>query len=99
MIVWKNVKLCVQVSFSFVIGHQRERATCLYIEIGIMKLGQFICLGSLQRLKNRFSHGYAVQVKVPITTMDRFIHELTHTLPGIEIEGRDFYRLIANISV
>ncbi len=60
------------------------------IEIGIMKLGQFVCLGSLQRLKNRFSHGYAVQVKIPINTMNIFKHELMINLPGIEIEGKDF---------
>jgi hypothetical protein len=56
-----------------------------------MKLGQFVCLGSLQRLKNRFSHGYAVQVKVPINTMNTFKNELIHSLPGIEIEGKDFF--------
>ena len=55
-----------------------------------MKLGQFVCLGSLQRLKSRFGHGYAVQVKVSASTMDRFIGELRQTLPGIEIEGTDF---------
>jgi hypothetical protein len=55
-----------------------------------MKLGQFLCLGSLQRLKNRFGHGYAVQVKVPINTMNKFKNELMISLPGIEIEGKDF---------
>ncbi len=56
-----------------------------------MKLGQFVCLGSLQRLKNRFSHGYAVQVKVPVHTMDRFKNKLNDSLPGIEIEGKIFF--------
>jgi len=55
-----------------------------------MKLGQFVCLGSLQRLKNRFGHGYAVQVKVPINKMNKFKNELMVSLPGIEIEGKDF---------
>lgn len=54
-----------------------------------MKLGQFVCLGSLQRLKNRFGHGYAAQVKVPINTMNKFKDELMLRLPGIEIEGND----------
>jgi hypothetical protein len=54
-----------------------------------MKLGQFVCLGSLQRLKNRFGHGYAVQVKVPIDTMNEFKDELMRNLPGIQIEGKD----------
>ena len=55
-----------------------------------MKLGQFVCLGSLQRLKNRFGHGYAVQVKVPNNRMNSFKDELVLSLPGIEIEGKYF---------
>ena len=53
-----------------------------------MKLGQFMCLGNLQRLKNRFGHGYAVQVKLPLDDMIRFKEELMLTLPGIEIQGK-----------
>jgi hypothetical protein len=64
-----------------------------------MKLGQFVCLGSLQRLKNRFGHGYAVQVKVPINTTNRFKDELIFNLPGIEIEGKNllFFTTILSI--
>ena len=53
-----------------------------------MKLGQFMCLGNLQRLKNRFGNGYAVQIKVPITNMNMFKEELLSTVPGIEIQGK-----------
>ena len=42
------------------------------LEIGIMKLGQFVCLGNLQRLKNRFGNGYAVQIKVPLNDITTF---------------------------
>ena len=41
-----------------------------------MKLGQFMCLGNLQRLKNRFGHGYAVQVKLALSEIDKFKDEL-----------------------
>jgi hypothetical protein len=54
-----------------------------------MKLGQFVCLGNLQRLKNRFGHGYSAQVKVPMNTITKFNDELILGLPGIEIEGKD----------
>ena len=47
-----------------------------------------MCLGNLQRLKNRFGHGYAVQVKLPLNNIDRFKEELILTLPGIEIQGK-----------
>jgi len=65
-----------------------------------MKLGQFVCLGNLQRLKNRFGHGYAIQVKVPINKMNKFKDELMISLPGIEIEGNnDFLSPTINIYI
>jgi hypothetical protein len=50
-----------------------------------MKLGQFVCLGNLQRLKNRFGNGYAVRIKVPLKDIDKFKEELIFTLPGTQI--------------
>ena len=41
------------------------------LEIGIMKMGQFMCLGNLQHLRNRFGNGYAVQVKVAGDDMEK----------------------------
>jgi hypothetical protein len=64
-----------------------------------MKLGQFVCLGNLQRLKNRFGHGYAVRVKVPVNKIDEFKNELILGLPGIEIEGKEFYSSLSNIYI
>lgn len=52
-----------------------------------MKLGQFVCFGNLQRLKNRFGNGYAVQVKLPLDSVELFKEELKLTLSGVEIEG------------
>jgi hypothetical protein len=53
-----------------------------------MKLGQFVCLGNLQRLKNRFGHGYAVQVKLPLSDIVMFKEEIQLTLPGVQIDGK-----------
>ena len=53
-----------------------------------MKLGQFMCLGNLQRLKNRFGNGYAVQVKLPLSHIDKLKGELMLTLPGVQIDGK-----------
>lgn len=61
---------------------------CFLLEIGIMKLGQFMCLGNLQRLKNRFGNGYAVQVKLALADIDIFKEELRLTLPGVQIDGK-----------
>lgn len=52
-----------------------------------MKSGQFVCLGTLQRLKNRFGKGYAVQIKLSPEKKGEFQQELTTSLPGIKIEG------------
>jgi hypothetical protein len=53
-----------------------------------MKLGQFVCLGNLQRLKNRFGNGYIVQVKLPLSDIERFKKELLITVPGAQIQGK-----------
>jgi hypothetical protein len=53
-----------------------------------MKLGQFVCLGNLQRLKNRFGHGYAVRIKLPLQDINTFKEELMLTLPGVQIQGK-----------
>ena len=53
-----------------------------------MKLGQFMCLGNLQRLKNRFGNGYAVKIKLSSGNSDKFKEELIATLPGISIQGK-----------
>ncbi|CAF2474977.1 unnamed protein product [Rotaria sp. Silwood2] len=62
-----------------------------------MKSGQFICLGNLQHLKNRFGKGYAVQVKVSLERMNEFQQELTRILPGIEIEDEQNGVLFCNV--
>jgi hypothetical protein len=58
-----------------------------YLEIGIMKMGQFVCLGNLQHLRNRFGKGYAVQVKVAGDDVEKVKVDLVASLPGIEIQG------------
>jgi hypothetical protein len=51
-------------------------------------------------LKNRFGHGYAIQVKVPINKLKKFKDELMISLPGIEIEGNnDFLSPTINIYI
>ena len=59
------------------------------LEIGIMKLGQFVCLGNLQRLKNRFGKGYAAQIKLATNDLEKFKSELTANINGVEILGEN----------
>ncbi|CAF0750470.1 unnamed protein product [Adineta steineri] len=62
-----------------------------------MKTSQFICLGSLQHLRNRFSTGYAVQVKVAIDDVEKIKEDLISNLPGIEIQAQHNEMLFCNI--
>ena len=60
-----------------------------------MKTGQFRCLGNLQHLKNRFSKGYEVQIKIcHHVDVNRVKNLLTEQLPGIEILGKSWLRIM-----
>jgi ABC-type uncharacterized transport system ATPase subunit len=62
-----------------------------------MKTGQFVCLGNLQHLRNRFGNGYAVQVKVAGDDVERVKEDLRANLPGIEIEAQHNEMLFCNV--
>jgi hypothetical protein len=53
-----------------------------------MKTGQFMCLGNLQHLRNRFGNGYAIQIKVADDDINKVKQDLILNLPGIEIQGK-----------
>lgn len=44
--------------------HSMEECEALCSRIGIMSRGRLICLGSAQRLKSKFGHGYQIELKV-----------------------------------
>lgn len=51
-------------------------------------MGQFMCLGTVQHLRNRFSNGYAVQIKAALNEdIHRVKEELMRQLPGLEIQS------------
>ena len=62
-----------------------------------MKSGQFVCLGNLQHLRNRFGNGYAVQVKVAGDNVERVKNDLLMSLPGIEIQDQHNEVLFCNV--
>jgi ABC-type multidrug transport system ATPase subunit len=67
------------------------------LEIGIMKMGQFVCLGNLQHLRSRFGNGYAVQVKVAGDDVEKMKADLMSDLPGIEIQDQHNEMLYCNV--
>ncbi len=68
-----------------------------YLEIGIMKMGQFMCLGNLQHLRSRFGNGYALQVKVAGDDIEKVKVDLMSDLPGIEIQDQHNEMLFCNV--
>ncbi|CAF1690447.1 unnamed protein product, partial [Adineta ricciae] len=53
-----------------------------------MKSGQLMCLGNLQKLKQRFGTGYIIQVQLSFDSTERFLEELLFTFPRTEIQKR-----------
>lgn len=62
-----------------------------------MKTGQFMCLGNLQHLRNRFGNGYAVKVKVAGDDVEKIKRDLRTNLPGIEIQDQHNEVLFCNV--
>lgn len=65
-----------------------------------MKTGQFMCFGTLQHLRNRFSTGYAVQIKTAVhQDLNRVKNELMQQLPGLAIQSKLIYHEISYSSI
>ncbi|CAF1240137.1 unnamed protein product [Adineta steineri] len=95
---WKVIRAARDVGLTIIMtSHSMEECEALCTKIGIMKTGQFMCLGSLQHLRNRFSTGYAVQVKVAIDDVEKIKEDLISNLPGIEIQAQHNEMLFCNI--
>ncbi|CAF0732489.1 unnamed protein product [Adineta steineri] len=96
--LWNVIRAARDIGLTIILtSHSMEECEALCTKIGIMKLGQFVCLGTLQRLKNRFGSGYAVQVKLPLQDVNVFKEELMLTLPGIQIEEQHNGMLFCSI--
>ncbi|CAF3110060.1 unnamed protein product [Rotaria socialis] len=98
--VWNVIRTARDAGLTIIMtSHSMEECEALCTKIGIMKAGQFLCLGSLQHLKNRFGNGYVVQVKVSIDKLNRIKDELESTLPGIKIEDEKNGMLFCHVPV
>ncbi|CAF3485087.1 unnamed protein product [Rotaria sp. Silwood1] len=96
--LWSVIRAARDAGLTIIMtSHSMEECEALCTKIGIMKSGQFVCLGNLQHLKNRFGKGYAVQVKVSHEKMKEFQQELTRILPGIKIEDEQNGVLFCNV--
>lgn len=60
--------------------HSMDECEALCSRVAIMVQGQFKCLGSMQHLKNKFSQGYELAVKVKKTTEQGLVSTLFSNL-------------------
>ncbi|CAF4618859.1 unnamed protein product [Rotaria sp. Silwood1] len=96
--LWAVIRSARDIGITIIMtSHSMEECEALCTRIGIMKLGQFMCLGNLQHLKNRFGDGYAVQVKVSIDKVQKIKDDLTSFFPEIEIQDQHDGMLFCNI--
>ncbi|RZB38621.1 ATP-binding cassette sub-family A member 3-like, partial [Asbolus verrucosus] len=90
-------------------SHSMEECEALCTRIAIMVNGNFQCLGSTQRLKNKFAQGYSLTIKVKktgdndnlendITVIDSFVQR---NFPGAQLKEKYqellSYQLINNL--
>lgn len=64
-----------------------EEAEALSTKIGIMVNGELKCLGSVQHIKNKFGHGYEIEIKIKKPD----VQMMQQTLKDYQIKG---YQLI-----
>ncbi|RZC36175.1 ABC tran and/or AAA 21 domain containing protein, partial [Asbolus verrucosus] len=77
-------------------SHSMEECEALCTRVAIMVNGNFQCLGSVQRLKDKFAQGYSLKIELPkigdefelqqrIAVVDNFIRK---TFPGAKVDDR-----------
>ncbi|CAF1233873.1 unnamed protein product [Adineta ricciae] len=83
--LWKVIRAARDVGLTIIMtSHSMEECEALCTKIGIMKTGQFMCLGTLQHLRYRFGNGYAIQIKVAGDDVEKVKQDLSVNIPGIE---------------
>lgn len=64
--IWNNINRMRDNGKSIILtSHSMEECEALCTRIAIMVNGTFKCLGSTQHLKNKFSQGYTLTIKLP----------------------------------
>ncbi|XP_057686539.1 phospholipid-transporting ATPase ABCA1-like [Corythoichthys intestinalis] len=63
--MWDNIRCLIKDGRSVVLtSHSMEECEALCDRIAIMVSGSFMCLGSVQHLKNRFGGGYTITIRL-----------------------------------
>lgn len=87
--------VCAQKDSSVVLTtHSMEECEALCTRVGIMVSGELKCLGSVEHLKQKFGHGFTVEIKLrepSANIVERIKQEITHllTLKGQQVITSD----------
>ncbi|CAG7823081.1 unnamed protein product [Allacma fusca] len=86
--LWKVILRLIHTGKSVVLtSHSMEECEALCTRLGIMVNGRFVCLGSSQRLKNRFGTGYMLTVRSEEPEEEqRFIELMKSCMPYAKLE-------------
>ncbi|CAF0884648.1 unnamed protein product [Didymodactylos carnosus] len=96
--LWDVVRAARDAGLTIILtSHSMEECEALCTRIGIMKLGQFRCLGGLQHLKNKFGKGYGVIIKANTNDIEAFKANLRENLPGIQFDDEHNGMLFCNV--
>jgi len=85
--LWKVILRLLHLKKAVVLtSHSMEECENLCTRLAIMVNGKFMCLGSLQHLKNRFGTGYTLTVRCPSASQEIFLQYLSDSLPSAKLE-------------
>ncbi|XP_052740190.1 phospholipid-transporting ATPase ABCA3-like [Bicyclus anynana] len=74
--VWRAVRAARRAGRAFVLtSHSMEECEALCDRLTIMVNGRFQCLGSPQHLKNKFSQGFTLTIKIKLKEGDNLVND------------------------
>ena len=74
--VWDFISQTMNGRSVILTTHSMEECEALCHRIGIMVKGQLRCLGSSQRLKQRYGHGFQLDANIPVDKQERLENKL-----------------------
>ncbi|CAF1343559.1 unnamed protein product, partial [Didymodactylos carnosus] len=85
--LWEVIRAARNAGMTIILtSHSMEECEALCNRLGIMKQGQFLCIGKLNDLRAKFGTGYAVQIKVAEENIENMKNSLKYDIPGILFE-------------
>ena len=103
--MWDLIEQAARSRSVILTTHSMQEAESLCTRVAIMVKGQFVCLGSVQHLKNKYMDGYSIDVfcknSASEDTVNQVETEVLYALPGCSVSERygRFLRFeVANVS-